>query len=58
MVTRKISASIPDWLKPVICAAAARDGISMSAWLTEAAKTMAHRARSCRAVPLRGRSRH
>jgi len=40
MTVRKISMSVPDWLEPIIRAAAERDGISVSAWLTEAAKTV------------------
>jgi hypothetical protein len=40
MSVRKISMSIPEWLEPIIRDAALRDGVSMSAWLTEAAKTV------------------
>ena len=40
MTVRKISMSIPDWLEPIIRAAAEQEGISVSAWLTEAAKTV------------------
>lgn len=40
MSVRKISMSIPDWLEPIIREAAERDGVSVSAWLTEAAKTV------------------
>lgn len=39
MSVRKISMSIPGWLEPIIRDAASRDGLSVSAWLTEAAKT-------------------
>jgi hypothetical protein len=40
MSVRKISVSIPEWLEPIIRDAALRDGVSVSAWLTEAAKTV------------------
>ncbi len=40
MSVRKISMSIPEWLEPIIRAAAEHDGMSVSAWLTEAAKTV------------------
>jgi hypothetical protein len=36
----KLSVSVPDWLEPIIRDAADRDGVSVSAFLVDAAKTV------------------
>ena len=40
MPVSKLSVSVPDWLEPIIRDAADRDGVSVSAFLVDAAKTV------------------
>lgn len=40
MAVSKFSVSIPDWLDPIIREAAETNGMSVSGWLVEAAKTV------------------
>lgn len=40
MPVSKLSVSVPDWLEPIIRDAAGRDGVSVSAFLVDAAKTV------------------
>lgn len=38
MAVSKLSVSVPDWLEPIIRDAAARDGVTVSEFMTAAAK--------------------
>jgi hypothetical protein len=38
MTVRKLSVSVPDWLEPIIREAASRDGVTLSEFMTAAAK--------------------
>ncbi len=40
MPVSKLSVSVPDWLEPIIRNAAEREGVSVSAFLVDAAKTV------------------
>jgi hypothetical protein len=40
MAVSKLSVSVPGWLEPIIRDAAGRDGVSVSAFLADAAKTV------------------
>lgn len=39
MTVRKLSISVPDWLEPIIRDAADRDGVTVSEFMAEAAKS-------------------
>lgn len=39
MAVSKLSVSVPDWLEPIIREAASRDGVTVSEFMAEAAKT-------------------
>lgn len=39
MSVRKLSVSVPDWLEPIIREAAGRDGVTVSEFMAEAAKS-------------------